>query len=65
MKAIADFMDTWIGRLIRAGVSTGLSLAVAKYQHNSWYVSLTPVFQATSKFLRDKFPNTLWEVLPF
>lgn len=65
MQAFANFMDTWIGRLIRAGVSTGISLVVAKYQSNEWYISLTPVLQAVSKFLRDKFPNSLWEILPF
>lgn len=65
MQRLADFMDTWIGRLLRSGIATGLSLLVARYKNNELYISLVPVLQTISKFLRDKFPNTVWEVLPF
>ena len=65
MQAFADFMDSWFGRLVRAGVSTGVAALVAKYKGNPLYISLVPILQAASKFLRDKFPNSLWEILPF
>ena len=65
MQAIADFMDTWVGRLIRAGVSTVIGAFAVKHQGDALYISLTPTLQALSKFLRDKWPNSLWEILPF
>lgn len=65
MEKIAVFMDTWFGRLLRAGMSTAAGVLVAKYQSNPLYISLTPILQAGSKFLRDKFPNSLLEILPF
>lgn len=65
MQALATFMDSWYGRLIRSGISTGIGVLVAKYQSNPLFISLTPVLQTVSKFLRDKFPNSIWEILPF
>lgn len=52
------------GRLIRAALSLGIGIAVSKWQNNEWYISATPLLQAFSKWLRDKFPGQ-FEWLPF
>lgn len=65
MQKFADFMDTWAGRLIRSGVSTVIGVLASKYKGDPLYISLTPILQAASKFGRDKWPNSLWEILPF
>lgn len=63
-KEIASFFSGFKGRLIRGVVSLALSAAIAKWQNNTWYVSLSPALQSFSKWLRDKYPGD-WEWLPF
>lgn len=57
------FLSGVKGRLIRSVLSLVLPLAIAKYQNNVWYVSLTPLLQTGAKYLRDKFPGD-FEWLP-
>lgn len=53
-----------VGRVLRAGLATGAAWAVAHWQGNEWYLSLSPFLQMVGKKLRDKYPG-VWEWLPF
>lgn len=60
----AFFQGVW-GRAVRSVASVAIGAAVAHYQDNAWYLSLTPFLQTLSKWGRDKWPGSLFEILPF
>lgn len=63
-QAENDLFSGIRGRLLRNFLAWGLGLAVAKYQHNQWYVSIAPLLQSITKAVRDKWPGQ-FEWLPF
>lgn len=64
LEPVEKMMSGTKGRLIRSILSTVVGVAVAKYQSNVWFMSLTPFLQTLSKHVRDRYPNT-FEWLPF
>lgn len=61
----AKILSGTVGRLIRAGVATAAASVAASQANNELFIALGPTLQAFSKFLRDRYPQTWWDVLPF
>lgn len=56
-ELLAKALSGATGRLVRAGVSTAVSGAVAAHQNNEWIIAAAPLIQAIFKKLRDKYPG--------
>lgn len=65
LEKLAEFMDTWKGRLVRSAVAYGMGFAASQLKSNPWFIASAPLLQTFSKWLRDKYPSTVWELLPF
>lgn len=64
-EVLTKFLSGTVGRLIRVSATTAAASWWASKQNNAFYLSLSPILAASAKFLRDRYPNSWWEVLPF